>query len=77
MINFIKLTYNNYIDYNINKKNNVYNTFFDPDSGLTDEQMNFLMNPSFVFSYFIFISFQGSEVFRPFYYLFSFYSVHL
>ena len=45
MVNFIKLTYNDYINYNVNKKNNVYNTFFDPDSGLTDEQMNFLMNP--------------------------------
>ncbi len=45
MVNFIKLTYNDYIDYNVNKKNNVYNTFFDPDSGLTDDQMNFLMNP--------------------------------
>jgi hypothetical protein len=46
MVNFIKLQYNNYIDYNINKKNNIYNSFFDPYSGLTDDQIHFLLNPN-------------------------------
>lgn len=46
MCNFIKLKYNDYIEYNIDKKKNIYNSFFDPYSGLTDDQIHFLLNPN-------------------------------
>lgn len=46
MANFIKIKYNDEIQYNINEKNNIYNSFFDPYSGLTDDQIHFLLNPN-------------------------------
>ena len=46
MANFIKIKYNDQIQYNINEKNNIYNSFFDPYSGLTDDQIHFLLNPN-------------------------------
>ena len=46
MANFIKIKYNDQVEYNINEKNNIYNSFFDPYSGLTDDQIHFLLNPN-------------------------------
>ena len=46
MATFIKIKYNDYIEYNINNKNNIFNSFFDPNCGLTDDQIHFLLNPN-------------------------------
>ena len=45
MANYIKIKYNDYIEYNINKKNNYY-SYYDPYCGLTDDQIHFLLNPN-------------------------------
>ena len=46
MANYIKINYNDKINYNINKKNNIYNSYYDPYCGLTDDQIHFLLNPN-------------------------------
>ena len=45
MATFIKIKYNDYIEYNINNKNNIL-ILFDPNCGLTDDQIHFLLNPN-------------------------------
>ena len=46
MANYIKIQHNHEIQYNIDKKKNIYNSFYDPYSGLTDDQIHFLLNPN-------------------------------
>ena len=46
MANYIKIQYNHDIQYNIDKKKNIYNSYYDPYCGLTDDQIHFLLNPN-------------------------------